>query len=191
MKSLFTRRLELIPVDARNARELWRILNAPDLRKYQDIPRIPAEDFERQVRGRPRSLDGRSTGRFEWLLQTTAEPVHAIGWISLRVNDRTPHIGEIGYSLVEEARGHGYATESLSAAIDEAFSAGELEEMQACCVPENLPSRGVLNRTGFSEERTIRGGAVIRGLHVDVVLYRMTRSEWRRLAMPARRQMQS
>ena len=191
MKSLFTRRLELIPVDARNARELWRILNAPDLRKYQDIPRIPAEDYERQVRGRPRSLDGRSTGRFEWLLQTTAEPVHAIGWISLRVNDRTPHIGEIGYSLVEEARGHGYATESLSAAIDEAFSAGELEEMQACCVPENLPSRGVLNRTGFSEERTIRGGAVIRGRHVDVVLYRMTRSEWRRLAMPARRQMQS
>ena len=182
--------MELIPVDARNARELWRILNAPDLPKYQDIPRIPAEDFERQVRSRPRALDGRSTGRFEWLLQTV-EPLRAIGWISLRVNDRTPHIGEIGYSLVEEARGHGYATEALSATIDEAFSAGELEEMQACCVPENLPSRGVLNRTGFAEERTIRGGAVIRGRHVDVVLYRMTRAEWRRLAMPARRQMQS
>jgi len=117
--------------------------------------------------------------------------VRAIGWISLRVNDRTPNIGEIGYSLVEEARGHGYATEALNAAIDEAFSAGELEEMQACCVPENLPSRGVLNRTGFSEERTIRGGAVIRGRHVDVVLYRMTRAEWRRSSMPARRQMQS
>jgi ribosomal-protein-alanine N-acetyltransferase len=93
---------------------------------------------------------------------------------------------------VEDARGHGYATEAMSAAIDEAFSAGELEEMQACCVPENLSSRAVLNRTGFSEERTIRGGAVIRGRHVDVVLYRMTRSEWRRLAMPAtRRQMRS
>jgi ribosomal-protein-alanine N-acetyltransferase len=191
MKQLSTRRLVLLPVDARNARELWRVLNAPDLRKYQDIPRIPAEDCERQVRSRPRSLDGRSTGRFEWLLQTIAEPVRAIGWISLRVNDRTPHVGEVGYSLVEEARGHGYATEALAAAVDEAFSAGELEEMQACCVPENLPSRGVLNRTGFSEERTIRGGAVIRGRHVDVVLYRMTRSEWRRLAVPASRQMQS
>jgi [ribosomal protein S5]-alanine N-acetyltransferase len=191
MKTLRTRRMDLIPVDAKNARELWRILNAPDLRKYQDIPRIPAEDFERQVRSRPRSLDGRSTGRFEWLLQTTAEPIRAIGWISLRVNDRTPHIGEIGYSLIEEARGSGYATESLSAAIEEAFTAGELEEMQACCVPENLASRSVLARTGFAEERTIRGGAVIRGRHVDVVLYRLTRSEWRRLAMPARRQMQS
>ena len=191
MKPLYTRRLMLLPVDARNARDLWRVLNAPDLRKYQDIPRIPAEDFERQVRSRPRALDGRSTGRFEWLLQTVAEPVRAVGWISLRVNDRSPHIGEIGYSLVEEARGFGFATEALNAAIEEAFLAGELEEMQACCVPENLPSRSVLNRTGFSEERTIRGGAVIRGRHVDVVLYRLTRSEWRRAAMPARRQMQS
>jgi ribosomal-protein-alanine N-acetyltransferase len=191
MRLLGTERLDLFPVDARNARELWRILNAPDLRKYQDIPRIPAEDFERQVRGRPRALDGRSTGRFEWLLQTRGQPVRAIGWISLRVNDRTPHVGEIGYSLIEEARGHGYATEALGAAIDEAFDAGELEEMQACCVPENVSSRAVLQRTGFSEERTIRGGAVIRGRHVDVVLYRMTRSEWRRLAIPAHRQMQS
>jgi ribosomal-protein-alanine N-acetyltransferase len=191
MKTLHTRRMDLIPVDPKNARDLWRILNAPDLRKYQDIPRIPAEDFERQVRSRPRSLDGRSTGRFEWLLQTVAEPPRAVGWISLRVNDRTPHVGEIGYSLIEEARGSGYATEALTAAIEEAFTAGELEEMQACCVPENLPSRSVLARTGFSEERTIRGGAVIRGRHVDVVLYRLTRSEWRRLAMPARRQMQS
>jgi RimJ/RimL family protein N-acetyltransferase len=191
MKQLYTRRLTLLPVDARNARDLWRVLNAPDLRKYQDIPRIPAEDFERQVRSRPRALDGRSTGRFEWLLQTSVDPVRAVGWISLRVNDRSPHIGEIGYSLIEEARGFGFATEALSAAIDEAFLAGELEEMQACCVPENLPSRAVLNRTGFSEERTIRGGAVIRGRHVDVVLYRLTRAEWRRSSMPARRQMQS
>lgn len=190
MKPLHTRRMDLIPVDAKNARELWRILNAPDLRKYQDIPRIPAEDFERQVRSRPRSLDGRSTGRFEWLLQTL-EPPQAVGWISLRINDRTPNIGEIGYSLVEESRGFGFATEALSSAIDEAFMSGELEEMQACCVPENLASRSVLTRCRFSEERTIRGGAVIRGRHVDVVLYRLTRAEWRRRATPARRQMQS
>lgn len=190
MKRLHTARMSLIPVDARNARELWRILNAPDLRKYQDIPRIPAEDFERQVRSRPRALDGRSTGRFEWLLQTT-EPPRPIGWISLRVNDRTPHIGEIGYSLIEESRGFGYATEALNAAIDEAFREGELEEMQACCVPENVASRSVLARTGFAEERTIRGGAVIRGRHVDVVLYRLTRAAWQRQSMPVRRQMQS
>lgn len=190
MKRLHTTRLELIPVDARNAREHLELLNAPDLRKYQDIPRVPAEEFERQVRSRPRALDGRSTGRFEWLVEHS-QPVRPIGWISLRVNDRSPHVGEIGYSLLEAERGRGYATEALSAVVGEAFAAGELEEMQACCVPENLPSRSVLARAGFGEERTIRGGAVIRGRHVDVVLYRMTRAEWRRRATPDRRQMLS
>ncbi len=189
MRKLHTSRLTLVPVGARNARELWKVLNAPDLRKYQDIPRVPAEEFERQVRSRPRALDGRSTGRFEWLLQVDDAPP-PIGWISLRVNDRTPHVGEIGYSLLENARGRGYATEALVAIADEAFGQGELEEMQACTVPENLPSRNVLTRAGFREERLIRGGAVIRGRHVDVVLYRMHRAEWQRAAT-ASRQMQS
>ena len=190
MRRLNSGRLLLVPVDARNARELWKLLNAPDLRKYQDIPRLAAEEFVRQVRSRPRALDGRSTGRFEWLMQT-GKPLASVGWISLRVNDRTPNVGEIGYSLIEEARGQGYATEALGAVVGEAFAEGDLEEMQACCVPENVPSRSVLARVGFREERTIRGGAVIRGRHVDVVLYRLHRAEWMRRAAPARRQMQS
>lgn len=189
MKTLRTARLTLVPVDARNARELWKLLNSADLRRYQDIPRVPAEEFERQVRGRPHALDGRSTGRFEWLLRTAVPPA-AVGWISLRVNDRSPHVGEIGYSLIEPARGRGYATEALIGVMQEAFAAGELEEMQACCVPANLPSRSVLTRAGFQEERMIRGGAVIRGRHVDVVLYRLHRAEWRRMTA-GRRQMQS
>ncbi len=190
VRRLNTGRLQLVPVDARNARELWKLLNAPDLRKFQDIPRISAEEFERQVRSRPRAFDGRSTGRFEWVMHA-GNPSAPVGWISLRVNDRTPSVGEIGYSLIEEARGRGFATEALGAVVAEAFAEGELDEMQACCVPENTPSRSVLTRVGFREERTIRGGAVIRGRHVDVVLYRLHQAEWRRRAAPARRQMQS
>jgi ribosomal-protein-alanine N-acetyltransferase len=189
VRKLRTTRLTLTPVQARNARELWKVLNAPDLRKYQDIPRVAVEEFERQVRNRPRALDGRSTGRFEWLIQLGEHP-NVIGWISLRVNDRAPNVGEIGYSLIEQARGKGFATEALQALVDEAFAQGELEEMQACTVPENTPSRNVLARVGFHEERLIRSGAVIRGRHVDVVLYRLTRASWRR-AQPARQRMRS
>lgn len=179
MKALRTARLRLDPVDPRNARELWTLLNAPDLRKYQDIPRVAVEEFERQVRARPRALHGHATGRFEWLVNTL-DPPAAIGWISLRVNDRAAAVGEVGYSLIASARGKGYATEALGAVVEEAFRSSELQEVQACCVPENAPSRGVLIRNGFGEERTIRGGAVIRGRHVDVVLYRLHRAEWQR-----------
>ncbi|MBV8644103.1 MAG: GNAT family N-acetyltransferase [Candidatus Eremiobacteraeota bacterium] len=179
MRVLQAGRVALIPVDARNARELWEVLNAPDLRKYQDIPRVRAEEFERQVRARPKALRPAATGRFEWLLRA-GEPERAVGWISLRVNERTPRVGEVGYSLLPESRGRGYASAALGAVIDEAFAAGELDELQACIVPENVASRAVLDRTGFREERLLRGGAVIRGRHVDVLLFALTRASWMR-----------
>ena len=179
MRLLHARRITLAPVDGRNARELWEVLNGPDLRKFQDIPRVRPEEFERQVRTRPRNLRGGATGRFEWLLKA-GDPPAAIGWISLRVNDRTPRIGEVGYSLVLHARGKGYASEALGAVIDEAFESADLDEVQACIVPENGSSRSVLDRTGFREERLLRSGAVIRGRHVDVVLFTLTRASWAR-----------
>lgn len=179
MRTLSTDRLTLEPVDVRNARDLWRILGSPDLRRFQDIPRIRAEEFERQVRTRPRALKPRVTGRFEWLIHRS-DTRAPIGWISLRVNDRTPAVGEIGYSLIEEARGHGFASEALSAAVDESFRTTELNELQACCVPENTASRSVLDRTNFREERLLPSGAMIRGRHVDVLLYALHRGEWTR-----------
>jgi RimJ/RimL family protein N-acetyltransferase len=179
MKQLHAGRVTLVPVEGNNARELWAVLNAPDLRKYQDIPRVRAEEFERQVRARPKALRPSATGRFEWLVKTR-EPERAVGWISLRVNDRAPRVGEVGYSLLSEARGLGFATEALGAVIDEAFAAGELDEVQACIVPENVASRKVLDRTGFREERMLRSGAVIRGRHVDVLLFSLTRASWTR-----------
>jgi ribosomal-protein-alanine N-acetyltransferase len=179
MRTLHSLRITLIPVDVRNARELWEVLNAPDLRKFQDIPRVRAEEFERQVRSRPKELRANTSGRFEWVLHA-GKPETAIGWISLRVNDRSPRVGEVGYSLVLEARGKGYASEALQAVIDEAFIAGELDEVQACIVPENAASRRVLDRTGFREERLLRSGAVIRGRHVDVLLFSVSRASWAR-----------
>jgi len=177
MRRLAAPAVDLLPVDVRNARELWEVLNAPDLRKYQDIPRVRPEEFERQVRARPKVLRSGATGRFEWLLRARNEGA-AVGWISLRINDRTPRVGEVGYSLVAEARGRGYATGALRCVIEEAFISGDLDELQACIVPENTASRGVLDRTGFREERTLRSGAVIRGRHVDVLLFSFTRAMW-------------
>jgi RimJ/RimL family protein N-acetyltransferase len=179
MRTLHAQRITLVPVEGRNARELWEVLNAPDLRKYQDIPRVRAEEFQRQVRTRPKALRPGATGRFEWLVKA-GDPETPVGWISLRVNDRSPRVGEVGYSLVAEARGNGYASEALGAVIDETFASAELEEIQACIVPENVASRAVLDRTGFREDRILRSGAVIRGRHVDVLLFSLTRASWDR-----------
>jgi len=147
MRLLHARRVTLAPVDGRNARELWEVLNGPDLRKFQDIPRVRPEEFERQVRTRPRHLRGGATGRFEWLLKA-GDPPAAIGWISLRVNDRTPRIGEVGYSLLLNARGKGYASEALGAVIDEAFESADLDEVLALSDRVLVLHRGRLLEVG-------------------------------------------
>lgn len=177
MRTLRTAQLTMEPVGPANAREMWRILQRPGLRDFQDIPRLPLEELERQIRLRPKHLQPGASGRFEWLLR--ADGVEGgVGWVSLRINERSGHVGEIGYSLIQEARGRGYATEAVRALVDEVFASSGVTEIQACCMPENAASRAVLARVGFRETRKLPGGAVVRGRRVTVIEHQVHRGEW-------------
>jgi RimJ/RimL family protein N-acetyltransferase len=184
MRRLQTERLELVPVGSENARGLWRLLGKPDLRTWQDIPRVRLEEFERQVRSRPRRLEPHTVGRYEWLVRVTAPymPTGDIGWVSLRIHERTRELGELGYSLIAEGRGFGYATEAVGAIVDEAFRATALDEVQACTMEGNTSSRHVLARVGLREVRLLHSGAIVRGRPVDVLLHAIHRGEWTRAA---------
>jgi RimJ/RimL family protein N-acetyltransferase len=177
MRMVRTPRLDLVPVDMENARDLWRVLQQPNLREFQDIPRVSVEEFERQVRARPTALSAGTTGRFEWLIRER-QTATSIGWLSVRINDRSRDHAELGYSLVTPARHKGYASEALSALVDEVFSDTDLGELHACTVPENIASRNVLERVGFIESRLLHGGALVRNRRVDIFLYVFTRSQY-------------
>lgn len=58
---------------------------------------------------------------------------------------------EVGYGLVEEARGWGFATEALRALLAEADAAGV--RVRASVLPGNKPSIRVLAKCGFTELR--------------------------------------
>jgi ribosomal-protein-alanine N-acetyltransferase len=172
-----TARLVLEPVTATNAAVLWRLMQSAHLRDYQDVPRYTRDEFARRVATRPKRFDSRATGRFEWLVISLAsnEP---IGWISLRVGDHARGNAEIGYSILAPHRNAGFATEAARALVADAFETTELRQVDACCVPENLGSRRLLAKIGFSEARVQRNGAVVRGKPVDIVIYEMTRAHW-------------
>ncbi|MGW0822087.1 GNAT family N-acetyltransferase [Streptomyces sp. NPDC002845] len=57
---------------------------------------------------------------------------------------------EIGYDLVESARGHGYATEALRALADWARGREDVRSLFAVVDKVNTPSQGVVSRAGFS-----------------------------------------
>ncbi|WP_107071031.1 GNAT family N-acetyltransferase [Streptomyces cyaneogriseus] len=57
---------------------------------------------------------------------------------------------EIGYDLVEAARGHGYATEALRALSGWALAREDVTVVCATTEPGNLASQAVLDRAGFT-----------------------------------------
>ena len=183
MTVIETKRLNLEPVTAANAEVLWRIMQRPHLRQFQDVPRVDAAEFLRRVAGRPARFDGRLAGRFEWLVRVR-ENGTAIGWVSLRVGEGTRGSAEIGYSIVAPARGRGYAREAAWV-VSSAFSRTQVARIEACCVPENAASRRLLAALGFTELRTQRSGAVVRRQAVDIVLYELTREAWAADSTPA------
>jgi RimJ/RimL family protein N-acetyltransferase len=176
MTRLSTRRLTLEPVDEGNAATLWRVMQSAHLREFQDVPRLTRDDFVRRVEARPRRFDGRAVGRFEWLIFLRAGG-GAIGWVSLRVGESAPGAAEIGYTLLADARGKGYAGEAARALVDTAFATG-LAQVDACCLPANTPSRRLLEAIGFTHVRLQRSGAVVRGRPVDICVYRLAREAW-------------
>jgi RimJ/RimL family protein N-acetyltransferase len=188
MRLIRTDRLRLVPVTIDNAAALWEILQQPDLRAYQDLPSVGAAMFGEMVRKRPRSLHPGAIGRFEWLVYAirVRKP---IGWVSLRIAERDMSAGEVGYSLVRDFRGRGFATEALRLLIDEVFERAELSRLNAYCVPENVASRRVLDNTGFTYDGILPHGATVSGAPVDVLMHRLDRETWSQsgnsMAMPA------
>jgi RimJ/RimL family protein N-acetyltransferase len=58
---------------------------------------------------------------------------------------------EIGYDLVEAARGRGYATEALRALSAWALARDDVRSLFATVEPDNTPSQAVVSRAGFTK----------------------------------------
>ncbi|HEY5426782.1 MAG TPA: GNAT family N-acetyltransferase [Candidatus Tumulicola sp.] len=186
MKTIRSERLRLVPVKPENAEVLWDVLQEPDLRDFQDLPDVDVAQFRRTVAARPPVLEPSAPGRFEWIVYfNEAKRDRApLGWVSLRISERTPTTAEIGYSVVRVHRGHGIATEAVAALVDEGFARARLSRIRAYCVPENVSSRTVLRRNGFEDEGIVPHGATVQGRPVDVIAHSLDRTRWQARIRP-------
>lgn len=71
-----------------------------------------------------------------------------IGWFCLKYLDDTKEI-EIGFRLLKEFWGQGFATEGAKHLLDHGFRNLGLEEIVGVALPSNLPSRNVLTKIGL------------------------------------------
>lgn len=94
-----------------------------------------------------------------------------VGWCGLWRLKETNEV-EVGYALVKEVRGRGYASEAAEAFLKYGFEELNLKEIVAVARAENRASRRVMERLGMSYDYT--GKFYDR----DLVHYSITKEEF-------------
>ena len=106
----------------------------------------------------PKTLD--NPDRYEWytnweiVLKDTNTSIGGIGFAGYPdENGET----EVGYMLDQQYQGLGYAVEALEAIVNWAFTNKDVSVVNARTPVDNIPSRRLLEKAGFSELETGEG----------------------------------
>lgn len=78
---------------------------------------------------------------------------------------------ELGYWVVPDEQGNGYATEAAELGLRYAFDERRLHKVAARVLEGNAPSRRVLEKLGFREEGHLREHYFVDGEYVDATLF--------------------
>ena len=86
--------------------------------------------------------------------------------------------GTLGYWIGRPFAGRGHATAAVRAVLGFAFDALDLHRVEASCLPANLPSRRVLQKSGFRQEGEARAYLKINGAWADHLLFGVVSDDW-------------
>jgi len=87
--------------------------------------------------------------------------------------------GEIGYFLLPEYWGKGYATELANTLIEVGFTKLKLHKLCARCDSNNLKSEGIMKKTGMIKEGELRKVRLKYGVWDDEKHYGILIDEWK------------
>jgi len=109
-------------------------------------------------------------------LKRTDEYIGEAGILSFNKKNRR---AVIGYNLIPEYWGNGYATEITKGLVEYLFEEENAERVEALVVDDNMASRKVLEKSGFIVEGVLRNFANIDNEYYDVFYYGMIRSDYK------------
>ena len=119
------------------------------------------------------------------LASTTDEDANGIwvagefaGNVGLRIDPAELHTGEIGYWNVRSFEGRGLITEACRRFIEHGFGVRMLHRIEIHAAADNVRSRAVAERLGFTLEGTMRDGhGMPDDTYVDQVVYGLLASD--------------
>ncbi len=161
-----------------DAPALHAILSDPAATWYiPDMHRDQPGDTEGYLRSTLR--DRQAHPRLRYNLAVADGQDVCIGEVGLHLIDGPVDGGcwGLGYYLRADLWGQGLATEAAGAALGFIFGLGA-RRVFASCLAENLGSRAVLWKCGFTREATLRSHTWHDGQWKDCAVYRLLREEW-------------
>ena len=99
-----------------------------------------------------------------------------IGWVIKYLEGKRT---TIGYGVVPNERGKGYATEAAKIIVDYLFLTKNIVVIQADTGTENSVSQKVLKKVGFQKDGVIRKHFISSGKWRDSFLFSILREEWK------------
>lgn len=126
-------------------------------------------------------VHARSPGRvrYRWAIALLAGG-DLIGSTRIYVESEAERQGSLGYALAAGFRGHGYATEAATLALDFGFAGVGLHRVWATIEPDNVASIRVASRLGMRREGVLQSRIKVGpDQWRDAYLYAITDREWR------------
>jgi ribosomal-protein-serine acetyltransferase len=102
-----------------------------------------------------------------------------VGGIDLFEINSHRRSAEIGYWVSKDHNGRGLATRSVKRLLEHAFDELKLNRIVIKCIPENMKSRAIPEKLGFTTEGIEREGGWMHTKFVDHVVYSLLADEWR------------
>ncbi|HEY4467411.1 MAG TPA: GNAT family N-acetyltransferase [Klebsiella sp.] len=99
----------------------------------------------------------------------------AIGDIGLRISSKNPYEADVGYALLPDAQGKGYASEALKAICDYAFNQRNVHAINAWVLGKNASSSRLLEKHNFIRIQVLEKAYHLNGVDYDDWVYRLER----------------
>lgn len=172
-----TDRLIIRLLEEKDAEVFFRYRTMPEIYEYQSWVPESLESI------RKFTIDNASSPSFQPGIYTqlaieTRNDGKLIGDMAVILKDDGAQ-AEIGFSLMPENQGKGYATEAVTAIIDHLFYVIGLHRIFASVDPDNRKSIKLIENLGFRLEARFVKSYLMRGSWYDDCIYGMLAEEWK------------
>jgi len=137
-------------------------------------PTWPADDLTRAAfrqRLRRYAEDMRADLAYSFLIFRKEDNALVGGLALANIRRGVAQAGSLGYWTGAPYIRRGYMTAAVRALVPAAFSLLKLHRVEAACIPTNLASTRLLEKTGFRREGYARSYLCINGIWQDHLLY--------------------